>query len=116
VAEPEALLRARQRKQIVMQMRLLNASVPMPPGADRIGVPGPTMGTGADGEIHWYTDRSFPSFLFRVRWEDGGLWLERHAAEGWIESEDLLDYFTGREHGALEITRAEGEELERLSR
>jgi len=117
MTEPDALLRARQRKQLVMQMRRLNASVPMPPGADRIGVPAATMGGGDDGEIHWYTDRRSPGFLFRVRWENDGLWLERYTAgEGWVETEGLLDYFTGREPGALEITRAEAEELERLSR
>jgi hypothetical protein len=117
VAEPEALLRARQRKQIVNHMRRQNASVPMPPGADRIGMPAATMGAGENGEIHWYTDRMSPGFLFRVRWEDGGLWLERYTAgEGWVETEDLLDYFTGHEQGALEITQAEAEELERVSR
>lgn len=117
MADPEAVLRARQRKQIVSLLRRANASVPMPEGADRIGVPAASMGPGVDGEIHWYTDRRSPGFLFRVRWEDDGLWLERYTAgDGWGETEALLDYFTGHEPGAREITRANAEELERLSR
>jgi hypothetical protein len=101
------LASARARKRIVQLLRRANQQIQAPPGAGEIGIPAATLGDGAEGETRWYTDRNDPSVVFRVRWEDDGLWLERHSAEaGWVEAADLLDYFTGHEQGAVEISHA----------
>jgi 8-oxo-dGTP diphosphatase len=101
---PAAAERARQLRVSIAARRRVWATVPKPAGAERIGVPGPSLGAGVDGEVHWFTDRRFPGFLFRVRWADGGLWLERPGESGtWEQEPDLLDYFIGNEPGAVEI-------------
>ncbi len=102
------LVKAQQRKKIVLALRRENRAVAKPPGVDNIGTPAASLGTGADGEVRWYTDRHFPSLLFRVRWQDDGLWLERRADDGsWIDEPGLLDYFTGHDSGAIELTPEE---------
>ena len=74
---------------------------------------GPSMGPGIDGETRWYTERQYPGSLFRVRWEHGGLWLERFRQDGtWEDDFGLYDFFNGHEMGAVEITREQAEELE----
>jgi hypothetical protein len=99
------LREARNLRELVMAMRGRMAEVPIPPGVERIGVPGPSLGAGMDGEVHWFTDRNFPGTLFRVRWADGGLWLESPARDGgWTFIPGLLDYFIGKEMGAVEIS------------
>lgn len=54
--------------------------------------------------MHWFTDRRFPGFLFRVRCADEGVWLERPDADGlWEVVPGLLDYFIDKEIGAVDM-------------
>jgi 8-oxo-dGTP diphosphatase len=101
-----AVEQARELRRFIAATRQGWATVPKPAGAERIGVPGPSLGKGVDGEVHWFTDRRFPEFVFRVRWAEGGLWLERPGDDGtWEHEPDLLEYFVGKEPGAVEIDR-----------
>lgn len=94
-----------------MLRRKHHRRAPKPEGVDQIGVPAASMGTGVDGDTHYYTDRRFPHFLFRVRWQHDGLWLDRHTATGWVDDDGLLDYFLGHEPGATEITQNQAQQL-----
>jgi hypothetical protein len=63
---------ARRLREFIMSGRRRRSEVPVPEGILAIGVPAPSLGDGKDGEVHWFSDRHWPNFVFRVRWTDDG--------------------------------------------
>ena len=75
----------------------------LPRRVAELGTPGPSLGQGSMARPAISPSTWSPGLLFRVRWADSGLWLERASGVEWIEDPSLLDYFVGRENGAKQI-------------
>lgn len=111
----ERLAAARERKRLVLEWREAVKVIPrFPDEVAELGRPGPSLGVGEEGEIHYFTVRdALDALVFRVRWSDGGLWLERSLHGDWVDDPSLLAYFVGKESGASEIGSSEAEALRR---
>lgn len=58
-------------REFIMAMRGPISEVPVPPGVERIGVRGPSLGAGIEGEVHWFTNPGLlDCFIDRQRWPD----------------------------------------------